>query len=142
MTTTGTGKRRHKALEVGPVERRVEELERVAGRPRVERAPDGRKRAVVERPVDAALPVARAEAGQVDGEEDGAEAGVDRLRDQLRGDAVIAKDVDLEEPRRVRRCGRDVGRARGAKVERQNAEPTAAAARARPSSPSGWAMRW
>ena len=58
--------------------------------------------------------------GQVDGEEDGAEAGVDRLGDQLVGDAVVAKDVDLQEPRAVGRCGRDVGRARGR--ERREAE--------------------
>ena len=138
----GHRKRRGKPLEVGPVERRVEQVERLACRARVERAPDGGQRAVVERPVDPPLPVARADHGQVDGEEDGAEAGVDRLRDQLVGDAVIAKDVDLEEPRAAGRCGGDSAGLAVAKVERQNAEPTAAAARARPSSPSGCAMRW
>ena len=50
---------RDEPLQVGPVERRVEQVERLAGRLGVERAPDGGQRAVVERPVDAALPVAR-----------------------------------------------------------------------------------
>ena len=79
---------------------------------RVERTADCGQGAVVERPVDSALPVAWAGHGQVDGEEDGAEPGVDRLRDQLRGNAVVAKDVHLQEPRAARRSGGDIGRAR------------------------------
>ena len=114
------GKRRGKSLQVRPVERRVEEVERFARRARVEQPPDGGQRAVVERPVDPPLAVARADHGQVDGEEHGAEAGVDRLRDQVVGDAVIAKDVDLEEPRRGGRCSRDLSGARG--CERRQAE--------------------
>ena len=38
---------------------------------------------VRERPADPPLPVARADDGQVDGEEDRGEAGVERLGDQL-----------------------------------------------------------
>ena len=100
-------------LQVRPVERRVEQMERLAGRLRVERAPDGGQRVVVERPVDATLPVARPGHRQVDGEEDGAESGIDRLGDELRRDAVVAKDVDLQKPGAVGRCRGDVGRARG-----------------------------
>ena len=46
--------------------------------------------------------------------------GFDRLGDQLVGDAVVAEDVDLEEPGAVGRGGRDLGRARGR--ERREAE--------------------
>ena len=71
------------------------------------------------------------------------EAGVDRLRDQLVRDAVVAKDVHLEEAGAVRA---PPPRPRPAlaleKVERQSAEPAAAAARAIPSSPSACAIRW
>ena len=39
---------------------------------------DGRQGAVIERPVNAPLPVARSRHREIDGEEDGAEAGSDR----------------------------------------------------------------
>ena len=125
------GQRRGKPLQVGPVERRVEEVERFACRARVERLPDGGQRAVVERPVDPPLAVARADDGQVDGEEDGAEAGVDRLRDQLVGDAAVAKDVDLEEPRRSRALRPRPQPGSPSRTSRgRTPSPTAAAARA------------
>ena len=98
----GHGKRRGKPLQVRPVERRVEEVERFACRARVERR---RTAGSVPSSNDQWIRRSRSRGpthGQVDGEEDGAEAGVDRLRDQLVGDAVVAKDVDLEEPRRSR----------------------------------------
>ena len=61
----------------------------------------------------AALPVARAEDGQVDGQEHGRVAGVQRLGDQLARDAVVAEDVDLEEPGRVGRSRRYLAGRRG-----------------------------
>jgi len=88
--------------------------------PAIERITHGRQGVLRERPMDPALPVSYSEHRQVDGEEEGREAGIERLRDQLVGDAVVTKDIDLEEPDGAGRGRRDLGRTRGR--ERRQAE--------------------
>ena len=62
--------------------------------------------------------------------------------DQLVGDTVVAEDVDLEKAHAVRRGRGDLVELAVENVERQSADPAAAAARAIPSSPSACAIRW
>ena len=107
-------------LQVGPVERRIEQVERLAGRVRVERA-----RTAGSEPSSNVQWIRRSRSrapttGRSTVRKTARETRRDRLRDQLVGDAVVAEDVDLEEADAVGRGGRDLGRARGR--ERREAE--------------------
>ena len=91
----------------------------------------------------AQVALAPAEAGRVDGQRERDEAGVGRLVDQRAGHAAVAE---------ARRAGTSAARRAPPRRPRPGSRsrastgtitvPAAAAARAMPGSPSGWAIRW
>ncbi len=112
LTTTGTGTDDDEALDVPPVERRVEQVDARPDGTGVDRVAHRGQRVVLKGPVDPPLAIAHSDHRQVDGEEHGREPRFERLRDQLVGDPVIPEDVDLQEADAVGRGARNLLRAR------------------------------